>query len=72
MKSKPFGILQLYEMPFNELKIVRAFVNNIDSEKGLSLLESIVSMAKKLNMTIVAEGVEDKEMEAVLYRLGYT
>ena len=72
MKSKPSGILQLYEMPFNELKIVCAFVINIDSEKGLSMLESIVSMAKKLNMTIVAEGVEDKEMEAVLYRLGYT
>jgi diguanylate cyclase (GGDEF)-like protein len=64
------SLLQLYEMPFNELKIDRAFVNNIDSEKGLSMLESIVSMAKKLDMTIVAEGVEDEEKEAVLYRLG--
>jgi len=34
------------------------------------MLESIISMARKLNMTIVAEGVEDAEKEAILYRLG--
>lgn len=34
------------------------------------MLESIISMARKLNMTIVAEGVENEEKEAILYRLG--
>ena len=45
-----------------ELKIDRAFVNGAaDDRSARAILESSVLLAKKLNMKIVAEGVETQE-----------
>lgn len=50
---------QLRDMPFNELKIDRGFVTgaSIDNTRSSILLAS-VSLAKQLDMTVVAEGIE--------------
>lgn len=50
---------QLARCPFTELKIDRAFVHEAaNNAKRLAILSSAVTMGKKLNLTLVAEGVE--------------
>ncbi|MBT8126624.1 MAG: EAL domain-containing response regulator [Gammaproteobacteria bacterium] len=49
----------LKEMPFEELKIDRAFVNGAcKDDTARAILESSIFLAKQLNMATVAEGVE--------------
>ncbi len=62
---------QLRRIPFNELKIDRSFVNRADHDQAaMAILESSVDLAKKLNMTLVAEGVETKEEWDLVKGLG--
>jgi EAL domain-containing protein (putative c-di-GMP-specific phosphodiesterase class I)/signal transduction histidine kinase/DNA-binding response OmpR family regulator len=62
---------QLQRIPFSELKIDRAFVHGAASEaSALAILESSVLLAKKLNMTVVAEGVEDQQDWDTALRVG--
>lgn len=53
---------QLKRIPFTELKVDRAFVNGAGKDDtARSILETSVSLAKKLGMSTVAEGVEDQD-----------
>ncbi|MDH3219701.1 MAG: EAL domain-containing protein [Gammaproteobacteria bacterium] len=53
---------QLQRIPFAEFKIDRAFVHGAAREAAArAILESSVLLAKKLNMKVVAEGVETQE-----------
>ena len=53
---------QLQRIPFTEFKIDRAFVHGADREASArAILESSVLLAKKLDMKVVAEGVEDEQ-----------
>ena len=53
---------QLQRIPFAEFKIDRAFVHGAAREASArAILESSVLLAKKLDMKVVAEGVEDQE-----------
>jgi EAL domain-containing protein (putative c-di-GMP-specific phosphodiesterase class I)/ActR/RegA family two-component response regulator len=56
------SLTQLKDLPFDELKIDRSFVNGAGrDEQARTILESSVAMGKKLNMTVVAEGIEDAD-----------
>ncbi len=47
------------DMPIDTVKIDMVFLRNIDkSERGRIVVESVVSMAKKMGLTVVIEGVE--------------
>ncbi len=46
---------------FDNIKIDKSLVDCIDTPEGDSLLESIVQLAHKFNMTVTAEGVEQKK-----------
>ncbi|WP_028583135.1 putative bifunctional diguanylate cyclase/phosphodiesterase [Desulfogranum mediterraneum] len=60
--------LQLF--PLTTLKIDKSFVHNIDtSENGLSLLHSIINIAKSFNLSVVAEGVETERQRSALQEL---
>ena len=62
---------QLQRIPFSEFKIDRAFVHGADRDtSALAILESSVLLAKKLDMKIVAEGVEDQRDWDLVARLG--
>lgn len=62
---------QLRRMPFNEMKIDRSFVNGADEDPAArSILESSVELARKLNMQIVAEGVETRTDWELIAELG--
>jgi len=55
------SMAQLNQVPFTELKIDQAFVHGASDDPAASaILEASVELAKKLKMTIVAEGVEDQ------------
>ncbi|UTA47534.1 EAL domain-containing response regulator [Simiduia sp. 21SJ11W-1] len=62
---------QLQLIPFTELKIDRAFVHGAKHNKvSQAILESSISLAKKLGIHCVAEGVEAPEDWALVEALG--
>jgi len=62
---------QLMRIPFTELKIDRSFVHNaVRQESAGAILESSVGLARKLNLTVVAEGVETESEWEHLRHLG--
>ena len=55
------SLKQLTRVPFSELKIDQSFVNGFSKEPSLqTIIESSISLAKGLNLTSVAEGIEDQ------------
>ncbi len=55
------GLNYLHRLPVNTIKIdqsfVRALTPNVDSEEG-AIVKAVIALATKLNLRIVAEGVE--------------
>ncbi|WP_051168141.1 sensor domain-containing protein [Marinospirillum minutulum] len=61
----------LKKLPINELKIDRSFVDGLpDDSSDALLIETMMAVAKHLNLLVVAEGVETKEQQAYLYSVG--
>lgn len=61
----------LGQFEFDEIKIDKTFVNQIDStERANILLDNIIQLSKKFDLSIVAEGVETKEQSERLEELG--
>jgi diguanylate cyclase (GGDEF)-like protein len=51
----------LLQFKASTLKVDKLFVDNLNSEFGKIIFEEIITLGKKLNMKIVAEGVESGE-----------
>jgi EAL domain-containing protein (putative c-di-GMP-specific phosphodiesterase class I) len=65
------SLKQLSKIPFTELKIDKMFVVGISKDRKLTgILESIVHLAKKLALCIVAEGIETKTQFEFIRTLG--
>lgn len=61
----------LLETPFDVIKLDKKFIENMMvSEKGRLLLEQVVSMAGKLDLGLLAEGVETKDQIELLESIG--
>ena len=61
----------LKKLPINTLKIDRAFVVGIDTNSGdEAIIRTIMSLARSLELTTVAEGVESERQLAFLKTLG--
>ena len=65
------SLLQLYRIPFTELKIDRSFIKNLatNSESRI-IVETCILLAHKLGMKVVAEGIEDRDTFTILHELG--
>lgn len=62
---------ELHRIPFSELKIDRIFVNGVAHDKEARMfLQSAMTLAKKLNLSTVAEGVETQKDWDVCAKLG--
>jgi EAL domain-containing protein (putative c-di-GMP-specific phosphodiesterase class I)/ActR/RegA family two-component response regulator len=62
---------QLQRVPFVELKIDRSFVDGASHDPAArAILESSIDLAKKLGLSTVAEGCENREDYALLEQLG--
>lgn len=65
------SLAQLKNIPFTELKVDSAFVRGASQDaSALAILETTISLAKKLDMDIVAEGAETREDWDLVERLG--
>ena len=58
------------DMSFSELKVHMGLVRRINTPKGRRIVQAIVEMGRSLDLTIVAEGVEDEETQTVLTSMG--
>lgn len=65
------SLAYLKRFPIDELKIDRSFVMDVDrGDKDGALIAAIVTLAQRLHMQVVAEGVETPEQASALQRLG--
>jgi EAL domain-containing protein (putative c-di-GMP-specific phosphodiesterase class I) len=56
------SLVQLRDIPFDELKLDRSFVNGAATDPALrAIVESTLAMARQLGIKSVAEGVEDRD-----------
>ena len=61
----------LLETPFDVIKLDRKFMENMMvSDKGKLILEQVVSMSDKLELGLLAEGVESKAQIDLLQSIG--
>lgn len=61
----------LLETPFDVIKLDKKFMDNMMvSEKGRMILEQVVLMANKLELGLIAEGVETREQVELLQNIG--
>ncbi|HYP53285.1 MAG TPA: EAL domain-containing protein, partial [Pyrinomonadaceae bacterium] len=61
----------LHGFPANTLKIDRSFVSKMTGgNESAAIVETIITLASKLRMNVVAEGLETAEQKAQLLELG--
>ena len=55
------------QLPIDELKVDKSFISKIDcNRQDLSLVQSIISIARNLSIPVVAEGVESEAQATIL------
>jgi EAL domain-containing protein (putative c-di-GMP-specific phosphodiesterase class I) len=65
------SLTHLYRMPFNEVKLDNAFIEDMrTSDDAKHLVEGLIDLTHKLKMRACAEGVEDKATLTLLERMG--
>ncbi|MNJ20777.1 Phytochrome-like protein cph2 [compost metagenome] len=65
------SLFNLMSVPFDEIKIDRAFIQGVHKNPVAQIaLESSISLAKRLNIKVVAEGVEDPRDLALIKKMG--
>ena len=61
----------LKNMPFNAMKIDKAFVDGIPDDKyNEAIIKASVELAKALNLKVIVEGVETKEQWDIIKKIG--
>jgi EAL domain-containing protein (putative c-di-GMP-specific phosphodiesterase class I) len=60
----------LRRLPMDTLKIAPSFVRDTSNPDGAAVVSSIVDLAQKLRLRVVAEGVETKKQMVFLQQLG--
>jgi diguanylate cyclase (GGDEF)-like protein/PAS domain S-box-containing protein len=66
------SLSHLHKLPVDALKIDRSFVRSLDMPDRPAIVESILALARTLNTSVVAEGIESDDQARELERLGCT
>jgi EAL domain-containing protein (putative c-di-GMP-specific phosphodiesterase class I) len=66
------SLSHLHKLPVDALKIDRSFVRSLLLPDRPAIVESILALARTLNTSVVAEGIEDDVQARELERLGCT
>jgi EAL domain-containing protein (putative c-di-GMP-specific phosphodiesterase class I) len=65
------SLSHLHRFPLDEIKIDKLFVENLDKNKqDQVIVRSLISIAKGLGLSLVAEGVEKRKTLEVLWEMG--
>lgn len=65
------GLKNLKLFAIDKLKIDRAFIQDVDTNiESKTIVSNIVSLAKKMGITVLSEGVETEEQLAFLQKIG--
>jgi predicted signal transduction protein with EAL and GGDEF domain len=60
----------LHSLPFDTIKIDRAFVAALDQPKSRKIVRTILDLAGNLDLTVVAEGIETTDQQQALAAMG--
>ncbi|MBZ9689246.1 EAL domain-containing protein [Clostridium estertheticum] len=61
----------LKQLPINTLKIDKSFIDNIvTNEREKAIVDGIIQLAQKIDLDVIAEGVETKEQIKLLQGMG--
>ena len=66
------SLSHLHKLPVDALKIDRSFVKSLQHAGRPAIVESILALARTLNTSVVAEGIESDGQAYELERLGCT
>jgi diguanylate cyclase len=66
------SLSHLHRLPVDALKIDRSFVRSLVLSDRPAIVESILALARTLNTSVVAEGIESDDQACELERLGCT
>jgi EAL domain-containing protein (putative c-di-GMP-specific phosphodiesterase class I) len=67
---RSISLKQLQQLSLNTLKIDQSLIRSLNSnEKAIELIQSFIAMAQNLNLTAMAEGVENQEQLRLLRSL---
>jgi EAL domain-containing protein (putative c-di-GMP-specific phosphodiesterase class I) len=65
------GMSYLQRLPVQEVKIDQMFVCQVaESEKAREIITSVIQLANRLKMSVIAEGVETAEILGIISSLG--
>ncbi|MDY1038929.1 bifunctional diguanylate cyclase/phosphodiesterase [Lelliottia sp. CFBP8978] len=65
------NLLMLNVLPAKELKIDKSFVDSLlENEKSKKIVETIINVARTMEMVVVAEGIETEAQQQMLAALG--
>jgi EAL domain-containing protein (putative c-di-GMP-specific phosphodiesterase class I) len=65
------GMSYLQRLPVQEVKIDQMFVRQVaESEKAREIITSVIQLASRLKMSVIAEGVETAEILGIISSLG--
>ena len=66
------SLSHLHKLPVDALKIDRSFVRSLSISDRPAIVESILALARTMNTSVVAEGIESDDQACELERLGCT
>jgi diguanylate cyclase (GGDEF)-like protein/PAS domain S-box-containing protein len=64
------SLSRLRDLPVDELKVDRSFINQLGGDLNKSFVSTILRLANELSLQTVAEGIEETEQKQILIELG--
>jgi EAL domain-containing protein (putative c-di-GMP-specific phosphodiesterase class I)/ActR/RegA family two-component response regulator len=65
------SLLSLLRMPFNEIKIDRSFISQVEHDPDArKIVRAVITLARELEVEVVAEGIETEAVAQVVTGLG--
>jgi EAL domain-containing protein (putative c-di-GMP-specific phosphodiesterase class I) len=59
----------LSRLPIDTLKIDKSFIGKFSDSKNMILIDSIINLSHKMNLKVIAEGIENSEQLEIMKKL---
>ncbi len=64
------SLAYIRRMPLHEIKIDRSFIKSLPQDDDIAIVQTIIAMAKNLDLKVIAEGVETTDQASFLMAAG--